>query len=109
MSNAAINAATGLQKYARPTLMYGLVAVGYMVVLSIAINSIPKKERKGAKFGLIIMTLIVTILAGGYNWYNYVLEVGIMKGKQGAQTVMGQAALETKIGGGAGKTNLGAA
>ena len=98
MSNAAINAATGIQKFARPTLMYGLIATGYLVVLSMAINSIPKNERKGIKFGLIVMTLIATILAGGYNWYSYVLEVGIMKGKQGAQTVLGQAALAKNIG-----------
>lgn len=63
--------------YARPTLMFGLVSLTFMVLLSISISKMPKKERKGVGYGIVVLGLIATILSALYNLWIYAKETGM--------------------------------
>ena len=75
MSN--VNAISGAAKYLRPTLMFTIIAATFMIIISVAINKMPKKERKGAGFGIVVMGLISSIVAMMYNFWIYAKETGI--------------------------------
>ena len=61
----------------RPTLMYGVISLTFMVLLSVSISKMPKKERKGAGYGIVVLGLISTILATLYNLWIYAKETGL--------------------------------
>ena len=104
MSN--VNAISGAAKYLRPTLMFTLIALSFMIILSVAISKMPKKERKGAGFGIVVMGLITSIVAMMYNFWIYAKETGIAAAaKAQGQTLFTK--MQAKISGGG--TNVAAA
>jgi len=74
MSNVATSA---LAKLARPTLMYGVLSLTFMVLLSISISKIAKKERKGLGYGIVVLGLISSIFAALFNLWIYAKETGM--------------------------------
>jgi lysophospholipid acyltransferase (LPLAT)-like uncharacterized protein len=97
-------------KYVRPTLMFTIIAALTMIVISVSINKIPKKERKGAGFGVIIMGLIVSIVSMMYNFWLYAKETGMANSAK-AQAGALYSKMQTKTFGApqvAGSTNVGA-
>ena len=109
MSNS-VNAISGAAKYLRPTLMFTLIGMSFMIVLSVAINKMPKKERKGAGFGIVVLGLISSIIGMMYNFWIYAKETGIAAAaKAQGETLFTK--MQAKISGGgapAGATNIGA-
>ena len=57
--------------------MFTIIGLSFMIILSVAINKMPKKERKGVGFGIVVMGLISSILAMMYNFWIYAKETGI--------------------------------
>lgn len=108
MSN--VNALSGAAKYLRPTLLFTIIALSFMIIISVAINKMPKKERKGAGFGLVILGLISSIVAMMYNFWIYAKETGIAAAaKSQGETLFTK--MQAKISGGGappGATNIGA-
>ncbi len=94
-------------KYARPTLMFTIIAALTMIVISVAINKIPKKERTGAGFGVIVMGLIVSIVSMMYNFWLYAKETGMANSAK-AQAGALYNKMQAKTFGAPGVTNVGA-
>jgi len=108
MSN--VNAISGAAKYLRPTLMFTVIAAVYMIMLSVAINKMPKKERKGLGFGFVVLGLITSIIGMMYNFWIYAKETGIAAAARSqGETLFSK--MQAKISGGGappGATNVGA-
>jgi hypothetical protein len=96
MSANAVNAVSGAAKYLRPTLMFTIISASFMIIISLSINKIPKNERKGAGFGLIVIGLMSTILSMMYNFWIYARETGIANAaKRQGQSLY--ASMQTKL------------
>lgn len=108
---SSVNAISGAAKYLRPTLMFTVIGLAYMIMLSVAINKMPKKERKGLGFGVVVMGLILSIIGMMYNFWIYAKETGIAAAaKSQGETLFTK--MQAKISGGGappGSTNVGAA
>lgn len=66
-----------MSAYVRPTLLFTIMSTVVMIVNSIAINKIPKKERKGFGFAVVVLTLVVALISMMYNFWLYAKETGI--------------------------------
>lgn len=95
-----------MSTYLRPTLIFVVVSVAVMIANSIAINKIPKKERSGLGFGVIVMSLVISILAMMYNFWLYAKETGMANSAK-AQGAAMFSKFQAKVGAVPGTTNVG--
>ena len=90
--------------------MFTIIAATFMIIISVAINKMPKKERKGAGFGIVVMGLISSIVAMMYNFWIYAKETGIAAAaKSQGETLFSK--MQARISGGGAPpsaTNVGA-
>lgn len=96
--------------YARPTLIFVVVSTAVMIASSIAISKIPKNQRKGFTFGLVVLQLVLAIVSMMYNFWLYAKETGMANSAK-AQGAALFSKMQAKISGGgapAGATNVGA-
>jgi len=70
MSNLA-SAAPDLN---RPTKMFLAISIAAMAAYAASVGLVPKKDRKGFSYGMVVMGLIVSVLSVVYN--------GVLLGKQ---------------------------
>ena len=59
-----------------PYIINGVQATLIMIVIAVAISKIQKKERKGAGYSLITVTLVVSILMMLFNLWKFAQETG---------------------------------
>jgi hypothetical protein len=83
------NVAAAAPNLTRPTKMFLAFSIAVMVGYAAAVALVPKKDRKGFSFGIVVTGLIVSIIAVMYN--------GVLLGKQmGAAQYL--AAMRNKMG-----------
>jgi len=59
-----------------PYIVNGVQATFIMIVMAIAISKIQKKDRAGAGYAMIVMTLVVSILMMLFNLWKFAQETG---------------------------------
>lgn len=68
------NAAAAAPDLNRPTKMFLAVSLAAMAAYAASVALVPKKDRKGFSWGMVLMGLIVSVLSVVYN--------GVLLGKQ---------------------------
>lgn len=88
----------------RPTKMFLAVSVAAMAAYAAAVAIVPKKDRKGFSYGMVVTGLIVSILSVIYNGVLLGKQMGAgeflaaMKAKAGAAAMSKVAAPVTNVG-----------
>lgn len=110
MSANAVNAASGAAKMLRPTLMFIGIGLFTIIVNSIAISKIPKKEKKGAGYAMIVLSLVGAIFLTLWNMWTYGKETGMAAAaKAQGQSLFTKFQQKISGGGAPGATNVGGA
>jgi hypothetical protein len=83
------NVAAAAPDLNRPTKMFLAISIAAMAAYAASVTLVPKKDRKGFSYGMVVMGLIVSVLSVVYN--------GVLLGKQmGAAQFL--AAMKEKMG-----------
>ena len=92
------NVAAAAPNLNRPTKFFLAVSIAAMAAYAAAVALVPKKDRKGFSYGMVVTGLIVSILSVMYNGVTLGKQMGAAQYLSAMRNKMGAAAV-AKVGG----------